>query len=517
MQGKNGQNAEKSSRKPASHTHYVSPNQLVLPGFESPFEQKLSKDNRWVKLSYLIPWDSIVSKYNKLFKKREGRPLINGRIIIGAVIIKHTLNLSDEETIFQIQENVFMQYLLGYSSFTNEIPFDASLFVEIRKRLDSSFMDQISLLCLQYNNVLPKQKESNAQIVNNENDDPPKDNIDNAPQNPIVNKGTLMMDATVCPQDITFPTDLKLLDSARRKSEQIIDKLHIKDIGVKIKPRTYRELARRDFLNTSKKKRPSYKILYKAIGSQIRYLKRNLDIIKVQVDSFKEVKLPLKAKDLIYIQTIQLVLEQQNQMHATGQKSIPGRIVNIHQPHVRPIKRGKAGKSTEFGSKIQISLYNGFTFIDKLSWDNFNESQCLQSSVQEYKKKFGYYPARVLVDKIYSTRENRTYLNSLNIELSARPLGRPSKNEALSNQISPGERNPVEGKFGQAKRAYGMERVRAKLRETSESWISSIIMVLNLVKLTRKASLCLRHNVRKLYTLVWGMPEKIGFFELARV
>ncbi len=67
-------------------------------------------------------------------------------------------------------------------------------------------------------------------------------------------------------------------------------------------------------------------------------------------------------------------------------------------------------------------------------------------------------------------------------------MGRPAK-VALSNQVSPGERNPVEGKFGQAKTAYGLDRIKARLSNTSESWVASIILVLNLVHLAEVALL----------------------------
>ena len=129
MQDKNQEKPIKSNRRLASTHKYISPNQLTLDGFETPFEHQLTIENRWVKLAKLLPWDSVISLYNKKFSSKEGRPPINGRIVIGAVIIKHMLNLSDRETIAQIQENMFMQYFLGYSSFTNEPPFDASLFV----------------------------------------------------------------------------------------------------------------------------------------------------------------------------------------------------------------------------------------------------------------------------------------------------------------------------------------------------------------------------------------------------
>lgn len=69
----------------------------------------------------------------------------------------------------------------------------------------------------------------------------------------------------------------------------------------------------------------------------------------------------------------------------------------------------------------------------------------------------------------------------------AKPLGRPSA-QALKIHLSPGERNPVEGKFGHAKVAYGLKKIRAKL-STFQSWIASYSHSANLVRLTRFALL----------------------------
>ncbi len=155
----------------------------------------------------------------------------------------------------------------------------------------------------------------------------------------------------------------------------------------------------------------------------------------------------LKEKLCEYYPIIKKVYEQQKYMLDNGVHSVEDRIVNIHQPHVRPIVRGKEGKKVEFGSKMQLALINGFSFIDKLDWNNFNEGTYLKVSVENYLDRFKCYPEKVLADKIFCTRENRAYLKELNIKLEAKPLGRPSK-EAVSNHVSPGERNPIEGKFG---------------------------------------------------------------------
>ena len=132
-------------KKRAQVPEYVSPKQLTLVGFENPFDQKLSTTNRWVVLSHLIPWDEICNMYFKFVPKGQtGRPALNPRIVIGSLIIKHMCNLDDRETVDQISENIYMQYFLGYPSFTNEKPFDASLFVEFRKRLGLENLNAIN-------------------------------------------------------------------------------------------------------------------------------------------------------------------------------------------------------------------------------------------------------------------------------------------------------------------------------------------------------------------------------------
>ena len=75
------------------------------------------------------------------------------------------------------------------------------------------------------------------------------------------------------------------------------------------------------------------------------------------------------------LNTIKEVHEQQCYMYTNGVNIVDNRIVSVSQPQVRPIVRGKAGKATEFGAKISLSVSVGFCFLDRLSWDNYNESK----------------------------------------------------------------------------------------------------------------------------------------------
>ncbi len=158
--------------------------------------------------------------------------------------------------------------------------------------------------------------------------------------------------------------------------------------------------------------------------------------------------------------------------------------MSISQPHVRPIKRGKAGRDTEFGAKLSVSVVDGFSFVDRMSWDNYNESLDLVGQIERYKDRFGCYPESVHVDKIYRTRANRAYCKERGIRMSGPPLGSKPQNVSREEKklahADEAIRNRVEGKFGQGKRRFGLGRVMAKLADTSAAQIVLTFLVMNL-------------------------------------
>ena len=328
-------------KKRASTPQYVSPNQLVLAGFETPFEKELNPNNRWVVLARLIPWDDVCSIYNRhVGVSNTGRPPLNPRIVIGSLIIKHLCNLDDRETVDQITENIYMQYFLGYSSFTNEAPFDPSLFVEFRKRLGMDNVNAMNERIVAIKTKLESEKKTgNPKNESEDNNDGPK--------NPS-NRGRVIYDATACPQDIAYPTDLDLLSDAREMSEQLIDLLY-DPVLHEAKPRTYREVARKKYLQTAQKRNKSRKVIRKALRTQLGFLRRNINSIHKLLDAYST--MPLKPKEYKYLLVIQTLYDQQMQMFKTKTHSIEHRIVSIHQPHVRPIVRGKSQAKVEFGSQ----------------------------------------------------------------------------------------------------------------------------------------------------------------------
>jgi hypothetical protein len=299
---------------------------------------KLAAENRWVILAQLIPWAEFEQEYAQNFEPEVGPPAKSFRLALGALIIKEKLGNSDRETVEQIRENPYLQYFIGQSSYSNEIPFDPSLLVHFRQRISAELVNQVNREVVRR---LREAVRSDGEKKNQEEEsEPPK------------NQGKLILDATCAPADISYPTNLKLLNQARVYTEKIIDVLYeaLKE-KIKPKPRTYRKIAR---------------------------------------------------------------------------------------------------------------------------------------------------PESVHVDKIYRTRENRAWCKERGIRISGSPLGRPpahispeQKKQALKDEEV---RNSIEGKFGQGKRRFSLDRVMAKLTNTSETAIAITFLVMNLSTALTKLTLSFKRN-----------------------
>lgn len=161
-----------------------------------------------------------------------GSPATNPRWIIGSLIIKHILNLSDKETLQIISENPYMQFFLDCNTFCPDSLFSPTVLVDIRKRLGNEifnqFSDELIKICF-----------------------PEKLNYENK----VGNKGELKIAATVAEQYIRYPNDLGLLNEAREKTDDIIDELFekLRDKLI-VKPRTYRKAAHTKYMSEAKKR-----------------------------------------------------------------------------------------------------------------------------------------------------------------------------------------------------------------------------------------------------------------------
>ena len=483
-------------------------NQMTIEDFMLPFGGKLNADNQWIKLAELMPWDEIDKKYRERFKRKSnyGQVPIDSRVAFGALYIQTKCGLTDEDTTQHISENPYMQYFLGYKEFSLERPFDQSMMTHFRKRISPEFIIEITEKIFAPKNDNKDDNDDNDDNNDNSNNDDQSggETDEKTADVKSENKGVLMIDATCAPSDITYPTDIKLLNEARETLEEITDLLYdqVKEKYTK-KPRTYRKVARKSYLALSKQRKKPMNKIREVIKEQLQYIKRDLRHIDNLIENGADLN-KLKSSLVEKLKTCRELYSQQKKMYDERTHSVPDRIVSLSQPFVRPIVRGKVNNDVEFGAKIAISLIEGFAFVDKISFDNFNEGVLLKEAVENYYRRTGSYPEAILADQIYRNRDNRRFCKEKGIRLSGPPLGRVKEAEKAAVKKQAYEdacnRNAIEGVFGVCKRKYGLGKIMAHLDQTTECLIAMNFFVLNMEK---KLRLLFALFLTELFQLIW--------------
>ena len=205
--------------------------QLDLGLLRSSLDE-LDKTNRWVALGDLLPWTELEKEYNsRLYNQKKGAGNKPARMILGAMIIKHKLNLSDAETIEIIRESPYMQYFCGLHEFTDKPIFDPSLFVTIRKRISEEELNKMTVKLLNKQRRLLEEKRKREEEEAKKNDEEPPTPEPEEPNAASFtdskgreHKGVLKIDATCADAEMRYPVDVDIIhDGCRKVTDYIQD------------------------------------------------------------------------------------------------------------------------------------------------------------------------------------------------------------------------------------------------------------------------------------------------------
>ena len=446
---------------------YKSPkyHQISFFDFNQSCGMQLDRDNEWVQLADRIDWDGMEAKYSAMFPSSTGRPAKPFRMALGALIIQKRKGLSDRALVKEIAENPYLQYFIGVEKFEHECPFTYPMLVLFSKRLNSKYL-------MEANEIYLQTADKTNEHLNDK---------DKKLQEGAENLGTQILDATCSPSNIEYPQDFALLNDARVKLEEMID-FFCKTYSLP-KPRTYRRIARKEYLALAKTKKRGAKKIRAFIRKHLGYLKRDIGYL----EGFMHDGYAMDKKYVQYFLTIKALYDQQKYMFDNKTHHVADRIVSISQPWIRPIVRGKAKAPVEFGAKYDVSIdEKGHARLEQVTFDPYNESTVLQDAVERYKKRTGHYPERILVDQIYRTRENRAFCKERSIRMSGPKLGRPDKNHKTSKEEYQDntDRIEVERFFSVSKRCYGAGLIMSKLEETTLASIALSVLVANMFRTT---------------------------------
>ncbi|MFB9058138.1 transposase, partial [Mariniflexile ostreae] len=167
-----------------------------------------------------------------------------------------------------------------------------------------------------------------------------------------------------------------------------------------------------------------------------------------------------------------------------------GRIVSLSKDYLRPIVRGKEIKAVKFGAKVNKLQIDGINFIQKISFDNFNEGTQFKNTI--YKAQ-GLTEIKVKIagaDAIYATNKNRIFATGNTIQTDFKPKGKPSKHhhqqKKLKAMITKERASRLEGSFGKEKEHYHLKKIKAKTKATEILWIFFGIHTANCLEIGRR-------------------------------
>lgn len=409
------------------------------------------------RLKSLLPLESL-AKALGLKENRKGRPsYFSPESKIALMFLKSYTGLSDRDLVTHLNANIHYQLFCGIRIHPLNPLTNFKIISEIRcetgKKLDIDSLQQI---------------------------------LADSWKPHLEHPSIMMTDATCYESAIRFPTDVKLLwESVDWVYRQL--RLIVKYLKGRMPRSKYDKQKCRYHVYSKKRKRSQ---------SETRVLKRSLlhllnkliGLLDETVEGNRS-RLELPARFHKRLSVIREVLEQQT-ARFEGQ-AVKGLIVSIDKSYIRPIVRGKETKRVEFGAKVNTIQVDGINFIEHLSFDAFHEGIRIPACIDRHQRLFRKRVTHLAADRIYATNYNRTYCSSRNIVTSFIRKGRPSKDEEQAKQMRQllnRERSTrLEGSFGTEKQYYGLDRIKARTKQTEIVWIFFGIHTANAVRMIAKA------------------------------
>ena len=280
--------------------------------FRSRLDQMINMDHALVKLARTIDWGFLEEKFGAVYADGSGRPPLPTRLMAGLAILKHTYNLSDEVLCELWIENPYYQYFCGEEFFQHRLPLDRSSMTNWRNRMGEERLQALlqESLAVATRSGAIKPSELSRVIV----------------------------DTTVQPKNITFPTDAKLMNRAREKLVTLAQKL-----GVKLR-QSYTRVGKLELIQHQ---RYAHARQFNRANKALRKLKTYLGRVIRDIARKIEGEHGIEGGFAHLLSLARRVREQ-----VRGQRG--PKVYSLHAPEVECIGKGKAHKPYEFGVKVSV-------------------------------------------------------------------------------------------------------------------------------------------------------------------
>lgn len=416
----------------------------------------LDENHELIKIAKTIDWVSLSDKLAQFYSPDNGRPTKPARAKVGLLILKHLYRFSDEELVDLLKRDIYAQYLCNISLKEAKNFINSSTLSKFRKQIG---IEGVKLIEQEVLNSLKRAK--------------------------LLKGRRLVCDTTVVPANITYPTDVSLLEKVRKKALKYLEKA--KQFGAKTY-RTYKRTAQKVYVQYQKIRHHTVKSRKKTQKKILQFSRRNVFQLKEAVKEISKTAGSFldKAKERFlkeakeFLNTASTIITQQKDIYK-GLK-VKERIVSIHQPHIRPMVRGKYPVEVEFGPKVLLNLKNNFLFLEDLQFNNVSDAQLLDTAIKGYKERFNSLPSQLTTDRGFWSPENYTLAESYGIsKIAIENKGKSSylKGKPFRERLRR-LRCSIEAKLSLAKRKFGLDRIRYTIQNGEEIWIRLSLISMNL-------------------------------------
>jgi IS5 family transposase len=333
--------------------------------FRARLDQIVDMGHALAKLGQVIDWRFLEERFGAVYTDKVGHPPLPTRLMAGLAILKHMHNLSDEDLCARWIENPYYQLFCGEEVFRHKPTFDRSSLTRWRQR-----MGEEKLIALIQESLAAATRTGAAK---------PSD------------FSRVIVDTTVQPKAVAFPTDARLIHRARERLVRLAKKT-----GVELR-QSYERIGKRALIahqryahaKQFKRANRALKTLRTYLGRVVRDIGR-----KIQGEA-----------DLESVFTHPLMLARrvrEQRQHERGRK-----VYSLHAPEVECIGKGKAHRPYEFGVKVSIATTlrrsKGGQFIThaKALPGNPYDGHTLATVIPEMEAQLGANLTRIVADRGY--------------------------------------------------------------------------------------------------------------------
>jgi IS5 family transposase len=327
----------------------------------------IDMDHALVKLSRTIDWSFLEQRLGAVYQDKPGRPPLPTRLMAGLAVLKHTYDLSDEVLCERWVENPYYQFFCGEEFFQHRLVFDRSSLTRWRQRMGE---EKLQALLQESLSVATRTEAIKPSDLNR-----------------------VIVDTTVQPKNVMFPTDARLLNRAR----EILVRL-AKGAGLTLR-QSYRRVGKLALISHQ---RYAHAKQFKRANRALRTLRTYLG--RVIRDIARKLEGEVGLLDRVALDRMlalaRCVLEQKQRQR--GRK-----IYSLHAPEVECIGKGKAHRPYEFGVKVSVATTlahaKGGQFVAhvKALPGNPYDGHTLATVIPDMEAMIGNTIERILADKGY--------------------------------------------------------------------------------------------------------------------